>query len=117
MTARLILTAFVLSFFLSATAMVPPRPAPSSNCACPLCRNGQPGHQCSCCMKKKSCSCQVSSGLPDRPPHREVKQESRFAKIAFGIPPELRLFSVGEFFSLPAPYRAVPTPPPKHRTS
>lgn len=112
MTARLILTAFAFSYFLSAAAMVPSAPAPSNGCACPLCRSGQPGHQCSCCMKKKSCSCQVSSGLPDRAPHRELT-DVRLFTIAYGISPEPRFLVLHKSFLLRAPYRPVATPPPK----
>jgi hypothetical protein len=113
LTARIISILFIGSFALSMFAMLPAKRTVRLTCSCPMCRANAPGHQCTCCMKSKTCTCRMSSDTPDQPPPRAAKLGVfSAAKIRMELP-DLEMVVPNNLFYLPQFYSTVPTPPPK----
>jgi hypothetical protein len=99
------------SFILAGIAMVSPRPAKVSECTCPMCRAGNPDHFCTCCIKKDSCKCKMSSGEPPYSTRATLGLLRAGDNFRAGLHPEGMIAESPS--PIAAPYRPVLKPPPK----
>ena len=112
-TAKLIAILFIGSFSLSMVAMLPDKPPTEEACSCPMCRMGAPGHHCSCCLKGRTCNCQMSANPQDQPPPRAIEPGLLRARMGLLVKLESGAFVSSGHISCSSPFLPVPTPPPK----
>jgi len=78
-----------------------------------MCRMGDPEHHCSCCLKGRTCDCQMSSDTPDQPPLRATKPGLMGARMERHVEGESRASDSSRLIASSSPYLPIPKPPPK----
>jgi hypothetical protein len=117
LAARLAMTIlFVLGTIQNiAVLALPTRSSPDANemCSCAMCRTGEPGHHCSCCIKSKTCTCKMSSGNPDQSWPQAAKPGLLHILGSCRMAPKSEPVLLSAVLLVNTTYLPVLTPPPK----